>query len=277
MQLLAPDGTVLSDTTVGQPAGRLSDLLVCAGRHSRRHLRHLVSDPPRRGVGEGDIKPPMFTAGAARARIHGLVLCLLGAGASATTGGCNNNGSLPDQLGVHVPRRLAARRSFQPGDCGRVGRSGHRDHRDESGRFGSRVVSVPCGLGFYDGSLAAGSWTLELVALDAIGQDKEPADTGLLRGQTDMASPVEIHTGKHAAPIPVVTLTPSRSAGTAWTTTWTAASISTTRMRRQSRALPPNAAPPTARPATVIRRGDAVRRCGRRVLSLTDAPRAIAG
>ena len=77
----------------GQPAGRLSDLLLRAGRHSRRRLQRPVSDPPRRGVGEGDIKPRMFTAGAARARIHGLVLCLLGAGASAMTGGCNNNGS----------------------------------------------------------------------------------------------------------------------------------------------------------------------------------------
>lgn len=149
----------------------------------------------------------MFTAGAARARIHGLVLCLLGAGASATLGGCNNNGSYRINWEFTLPLPDGTSSSFQPGDCGRVGVQGIAITATKSDNSQS-LVSVPCGLGFYDGSLAAGSWTLGLVALDATGQDKEPADTGLLRGQTDTASPVEIHAGQHAAPIPVVTLTP---------------------------------------------------------------------
>ena len=148
----------------------------------------------------------MFTAGAARARIHGLVLCLLGAGASAMTGGCNNNGSYRINWEFTPPLEHGTS-SFQPGDCGRVGVQGIAITATKSDNSQS-LVSVPCGLGFYDGSLPEGSWTLGLVALDANGQDKEPGDTGLLRGHTDMASPVEIQAGKHAAPIPVVTLTP---------------------------------------------------------------------
>jgi hypothetical protein len=140
----------------------------------------------------------MFTAGGARARIHGLALCLLGVGA-ALGGGCNNNGS------YRINWQFAD--SFQPGDCGRVGVQGIAITATKADNSQS-LVSVPCGLGFYDGSLAEGTWTLGLVALDATGQDKAPADSGLLRGQTDTASPVEIHAGEHAALIPPVTLAP---------------------------------------------------------------------
>jgi hypothetical protein len=97
--------------------------------------------------------------------------------------------------------------SFQPGDCGRVGVQGIAITATKAD--GSQAdFAVPCGLGFYDGSLGEGSWTLALVGLDAIGEAKEPPDTGLLRGQTDPTSPVEIHAGEHAAPIPPVTLMP---------------------------------------------------------------------
>jgi len=139
----------------------------------------------------------MFTAGAGRARIHRFVLCLLGAGASVALGGCNNNGS------YRINWQFAD--SFQPGDCGRVGVAGIGITATKSDSSQS-AISVPCGLGFYDGSLEAGSWTLALVALDATGQDKEPPGSGLLRGQA--AGPVEIRTGEHAAPIPPVTLMP---------------------------------------------------------------------
>jgi len=146
----------------------------------------------------------MFTAGAARARIHGMVLCLLAA--SAVAAGCNNNGSYQIKWQfLDMPPTDDADR-FQTGDCGRVGVTGMQITATKSD--GSQaVVSVPCGLGFYDGSLDEGSWTLALVALDASGQVKEPdSSTGLLRGHTDTATPVEIHAGQHAAPIPLVTL-----------------------------------------------------------------------
>jgi hypothetical protein len=138
----------------------------------------------------------MFTAGGARARTHGLALCLLVA--SAVLGGCNNNGS------YEVRWQFAD--SFVAGDCGRVGVQGIAITATKSG--GSQAaVSVPCALGFYDGSLEEGTWTLALVALDASGQVKEqrPGST-LLSSQA--AGPVEIRAGEHAAAIPPVTLMP---------------------------------------------------------------------
>ncbi len=139
----------------------------------------------------------MFTAGGARALIHGLALCLLGAGVGAGSGGCSNNGSYT------LSWQFAA--EFKSGDCGRVGVSaiGIAATRSDGAQD---ARAVPCALGFYDGSLDQGSWTLALVALDASGTPKEPPGSGLLRGQT--ASPVEIHSGDHAAPIPPVTLPP---------------------------------------------------------------------
>jgi len=85
----------------------------------------------------------MFMAGAARARIHGLVLCLLLAGASATTGGCNNNGSY--RINWEFTPPLAdgtSSSSFQPGDCGRVGVQGIAITATKSDNSQS-LVSVP--------------------------------------------------------------------------------------------------------------------------------------
>ncbi len=151
----------------------------------------------------------MLTA-AGRARIHGLVLCLLGVGASAMLGGCNNNGSYridwqfrTQALPMSDPTSLP--RFFQTGDCGLAGVSGIQiaaAHPDGSGRV---VVGVPCGAGFYDGSLDAGSWTFDLLGLDASGMPKDPSNAAL-HGQT--TSPVEIHAGEKAGPIPAIHLHP---------------------------------------------------------------------
>ena len=104
-----------------------------------------------------------------------------------------------------MPPLAASQAPFQTGDCGLAGVSGIGIAATRSDAAQS-TTAVPCALGFYDGSLDEGSWTLALVALDASGQPKEPPGSGLLRGQT--ASPVEIHTGEQAAPIPPIVLPP---------------------------------------------------------------------
>ncbi len=137
-----------------------------------------------------------------RTRIRRLASRLLtaGVGVFALAGGCSNSGS-------YTLKWQFATAGFMPGDCGRVGVSGIGIAATRSDGSQSSIA-VPCGLGFYGGSLDAGSWTLALVALDATGNPKEPLSTGtnLLRGQT--ASPVEIHTGEQAASIPAVLLPP---------------------------------------------------------------------
>jgi len=142
----------------------------------------------------------MFTAGGARARIPGLVVCLLAAGLGADVlGGCSNSGSYTLQW------RFAD--VFVSGDCGRVGVSGIQiTAKKTDGSVGDQRA-VPCALGFYDGSLDPGSWTFDLTGLDASGRPKDPTNAALF-GQTAADSPVEIHTGEHAAPIPPVLLTP---------------------------------------------------------------------
>ncbi len=140
-----------------------------------------------------------------RARIRRLA-SLLVAGAGAVLGGCSNSGS--------YTLRWQFADQFESGDCGRVGVSGIQIAATRSDGSQS-TIAVPCALGFYDGSLDQGSWTLSLVALDASGKPKEPAPgcqptvppgTTVLRGQT--ASPVEIHAGEQAAPIQPVFLPP---------------------------------------------------------------------
>ena len=69
-------------------------------------------------------------------------------------------------------------------------------------------MSVPCGLGFYDGSLGAGSWTLALVALDATGQAKEPAATGLSARPDGYGEPGRDPGRRARRADPGVTLTP---------------------------------------------------------------------
>ena len=49
MQLLAPDGTVLSDTTVNNPPVAYPIYSCAQDDIPRRHLRHLVSDLPGAG------------------------------------------------------------------------------------------------------------------------------------------------------------------------------------------------------------------------------------
>ena len=117
--------------------------------------------------------------------------------ASALGGGCSKSGS------YRVDWQFAD--NFQSGDCGRVGVGGVRITASSGGSLDVRAV--PCGPGFYEGSLDPGSWTLTLVALDAAGQVKDPdAGTTYLNGQ--VASPVEIHTGEMAAATPPVFLPP---------------------------------------------------------------------
>jgi hypothetical protein len=141
----------------------------------------------------------MLTADGARSRIRTLGFCLVGAAAMA--GGCSNNGSYRVEWQFRNPPL-----QFQTGDCGLAGVSGIGIAATRSDGAQS-AIAVPCALGFYDGSLDQGSWTtLALVALDASGQVKEPPDSGRLRGQT--TSPVEIHAGEKAAPIPPILLPP---------------------------------------------------------------------
>lgn len=137
--------------------------------------------------------------GRRRARIRGLGFCLLSA--VAVWGGCSNSGSYTLSW-----RFVADQVDFKSGDCGRVGVSGIGITGTRSDGSQS-AIAVPCGLGFYDGSLDQGSWTLELVALDASGLPKVPPPTTVLRGQTAGLS-VEIHAGDQAAPIPPVFLMP---------------------------------------------------------------------
>jgi len=154
----------------------------------------------------------MFTAGAARVRIQGLTLCLLGVGATAALGGCNNNGSYRVFWQFAIPSSPSTS-SFQPGDCARVGVAGIAITATKSGNS-QAAISVPCGLGFYDGSLGEGSWTLGLVALNATGQPQTanvstdssmPVIVGPPSGTTD---PVEIHAGQHVVATPSVFLMP---------------------------------------------------------------------
>jgi hypothetical protein len=141
----------------------------------------------------------MSMSGRTRIRRLASRLLTVGVGVGVLAGGCSNSGSYT------LSWRFAD--TFQTGDCGRVGVTGIGIAATRSDGAQSSIA-VPCGLGFYDGSLDAGSWTLALVALDATGNPKEPLSTGtnLLRGQT--ASPVEIHTGEQAADIPSVLLPP---------------------------------------------------------------------
>jgi hypothetical protein len=137
----------------------------------------------------------------------------VGVGAGVFAGGCSNSGSYTLKWQFNEKVASDPTDSFKPGDCGRVGVSGIGIAATRSdGKQSS--IAVPCGLGFYDGSLDAGSWTLALVALDASGQPKVPIaneppnEPPLLRGQTADNSPVEIHAGEQAAPIPSVFLPP---------------------------------------------------------------------
>lgn len=145
----------------------------------------------------------MFTAGVARARISGLVFGLLAAGAGAVVTGCDNTGSYRLQW-EFAPTLASGDSSFASGDCGRVGVSGIQITATKSGSQAQRVV--PCALGFYDGHLDQGTWTLALVATDTAGQVKDPT-MAFLSGTTAMDA-VEIHTGEQAAPIPPVMLSP---------------------------------------------------------------------
>ena len=138
----------------------------------------------------------MLSAGGACSRIGGLTFCLLTA--SALGGGCSKSGS------YRVDWQFAD--SFKSGDCGRVGVGGIRISATRADGSLGDARAVPCGPGFYEGSLDQGSWTLSLVALDVEGQVKEQeANTGNLTGMTGS---VEIQTGEMAAPIPPVFLPP---------------------------------------------------------------------
>ena len=138
----------------------------------------------------------MFTAGVARARTSGLVFVLLLVGAGVIAAGCDNTGS------YRLYWEFAP--AFASGDCGRVGVSGIQITATKPGSVSARVV--PCALGFYDGRLDQGTWTLALVATDAAGQVKDPS-MGFLSGATALDA-VEIHAGEQAAPIPPVFLQP---------------------------------------------------------------------
>jgi hypothetical protein len=151
----------------------------------------------------------MFTAGGARARIHGLALCLLVAAASAALGGCNNSGSYRLDWQFRTQPVLTSDSTsptfFQTGDCGLAGVSGIQIGAAHADGSGAVVVQVPCGVGFYDGGLDAGSWTFDLLGLDANGMPKDPSNAAL-HGQT--TSLVEIHAGEKAGPIPAIYLQP---------------------------------------------------------------------
>lgn len=148
----------------------------------------------------------MLSAGGARARIGGLGFHILAAGAllagGALSGGCSKTGSYRIDW-QFADTSLPTNAPFQSGDCGRVGVGGIRITASSGGS--QDVRAVPCGPGFYEGSLDPGSWTLTLVALDAAGQVKEQEPgTGKLTG---MGS-VEIQTGDMAPAIPSVFLPP---------------------------------------------------------------------
>lgn len=140
-----------------------------------------------------------------RARVFRWAFGLLGGILLAA--GCSNSGS-------YTLKWQFVDDGFKSGDCGRVGVSGIGIAATRPSDGSQSSIAVPCALGFYDGSLDAGSWTLALVALDASGQPKVPLanepqnQTPYLRGQTDINSPVEIHAGEQAAPIPAVLLPP---------------------------------------------------------------------
>jgi hypothetical protein len=145
----------------------------------------------------------MLSVGSARPRrIGGLIFCLMAA--SALGGACSKSGSYQVDWQFATNASEPATRTFQPGDCGRVGVGGIRITATSGASLDVRAV--PCGPGFYEGSLDPGSWTLTLVALDAAGQVKETKPNTV--NLTGAAGPVEIHTGEMAAAMPPVFLPP---------------------------------------------------------------------
>jgi hypothetical protein len=142
----------------------------------------------------------MLSADGARARIGGLGLCLLAA--STLAGGCSKTGSYRVDW-QFADTALPTKGPFQSGDCGRVGVGAIRITASSGGS--DDVRAVPCGTGFYEGTLDPGSWTLTLVALDGAGQIKEQEPgTGNLTG----TGLVEVQTGEMAPAIPPVFLPP---------------------------------------------------------------------
>ena len=53
---------------------------------------------------------------------------------------------------------------------------------------------VSCGPGTFTGKLSQGTWTLALTSLDAEGNEKEPAASGLLRGAVQ--TPFDVKDGE---------------------------------------------------------------------------------
>ena len=104
--------------------------------------------------------------------------------------GCGNDGSYEVKwtffASVSPSDGTSVVKPFTPGDCGKTGVSGIMITGTKADGSQDRPV-VPCAPGTYTRSLGAGTWTLELTALDAGGHIKEPAASGLLRGPPDGA------------------------------------------------------------------------------------------
>lgn len=123
-------------------------------------------------------------------------------------GGCSNSGSYRVDWQFAPSTAQLTTSNFRSGDCGRVGVGGIRITATRSDGSVGDARAVPCGPGFFEGSLEQGTWSsLTLVALDGTGQVKErETDTPpRLTGQTGS---VEIHTGELAAPIAPIFLIP---------------------------------------------------------------------
>jgi hypothetical protein len=130
----------------------------------------------------------MFMARSAQRRAlpvaWSLAAVVLG-GAVGLAGGCSNDGSYQVSWQFTKP--------FASGACGKAGVSAIAiAASDPKGGLVSQVA--PCGPGMFTGKLSDGTWTLALTALDAEGQEKEPAASGLLRGA--VPAPIDIKSGE---------------------------------------------------------------------------------
>jgi hypothetical protein len=89
--------------------------------------------------------------------------------------GCSNSGS------YRVSWAFNADGMFVVGSCGASGVSAISIAGTTPDGSTDDAIA-PCAPGSFTRSLAPGTWTLNLIALDATGHVKEPAETGLLRG-----------------------------------------------------------------------------------------------